>query len=47
METVSYTIYDREGNAMWTTYSEDEAWAKVVLTLGQYVEAHTSDNEKE
>jgi len=34
-----YTIYDKEDKALWTTYDEDEAWAKVKLTAGQYVES--------
>lgn len=40
-----YTIYDKEDKALWTTYDEDEAWAKVKLTEGQYVESGEWYNE--
>ena len=39
-----YTIYDRDGRALWTTPFEDEAWAKVWLVLGQYIEV-SNDND--
>ena len=43
--STSYTIYAEDGKEVWTTPFEDEAWAKVKLTVGQYVEAHTYDDE--